>query len=170
MIILVFMVLVLVEICAHFYMRVHNLHVLTKEEALRLVLFYYNGSKTFSGSGASWLAVWRIKKPTSSINFAYVYLFKIEQKGSPFVLSTDIAIIRIEPSSNSTSSKFYASIDEIIPEAKCLIIVIKYDFGEIGTYQIDFGLHVKIYEKTFLGYLPKEDVKIPIQAILYYGP
>jgi len=169
-IILVLMGLVLLEIYAHLYVSVHHLPPLTEDEALNLVPSPHNGSQTFSSGGTRWLAVYRVTKPTSSANFVYVYLFKIDQNGGLFVQSTDIAICGLEPSSNTTGSNFHANINEIISETNCIIIKIVYEFGEVGTYHVDFGLRFKVYDKTLLGYLPKEEVRVPIKITIYYGP
>lgn len=154
---------------AHFYVSVHHLPSLTEDEALKLVSFQYNGSYTFFGSGARWLAVWRITQPTPSANFAYVYLFKTEQNISLFVQSTDLIILRLA-SSNTTDSNFHAEINEVIPQTNYIVIKIEYEFGKKGTYHVNLSLHVKVYEKTLLGYLPKEEIQIPIEATVNYGP
>ncbi len=49
-------------------------------------------------------------------------------------------------------------------------ISVYYTLGEQGTYQISFNLHLRIYQRTLLGLIPKEDVTIPINATVYYGP
>jgi len=170
LIVLVLLTIVSVEIYAHLYVSVHRLPPLAEDEAFNLAPSPYNGSQTFSGSGARWLAIYKVNKPTPSANFAYVYLFKIEQNGSFLVQSIDIAICGLEPSSNATGSNFHANIDEVIYETNCIIIKIIYEFGKVGTYHVDFGLRVKVYNKTLLGYLPKEETKVPIELTIYYGP
>lgn len=168
LIISVFLVLVLVEIYAHFYVRMHNLPVLTREEALKLVPCY-DGSCTFSSSGARWFVVWKIKRPTSSINFAYIYLFKIKQNKTLLIQNVDVTILGLKATSNGTGN-LYANIDDTFYKSNYTIVRIRYDLGEIGMYQIDFGLLVKIYEETIFGFLPKEETRIPIKVTVYYGP
>ena len=113
-IILVVIAFVPLEIYAHSCVSVHHLPPLTEDEALNLVPSPHNGSQTFSSGGTRWLAVYRVTKPTSSANFVYVYLFKIDQNGGLFVQSTDIAICGLEPSSNATRNNFHADIKEIL--------------------------------------------------------
>jgi hypothetical protein len=168
--VLLLLTVVSLEIYAHLYVSVHQLPVLTEDEAFNFVSSPYNGSRTFSGSGVRWLAVWRISQVTPSANFAYVYLFKIEQKGSFLVQSTDVAILGVEPLSNTTGGNFHANINEVIAKVSCIIIKIVYEFGKVGIYHVDFGLRVKVYDKTLLGYLPKEEINVPIEATIYYGP
>lgn len=164
----VFLVLVLVETYAHFYVHIRDLPVLNREEALKLVSCY-NGSSTFSSSGASWFVVWRIQRPNYSLNFAYIYLFKIKQNKTLFIQNIDVKILGLKATSNNTGN-LYAKIDDIFYKSNYTIVRIRYDLGEIGTYQIDFGLLVKIYEETIFGFLPKEEIRIPIKVTVYYGP
>ena len=168
LIIFVFLVLVLVEIYAHFYVHIHGLPVLNREEALKLVSCY-NGSSTFSSSGARWFIVWRIQRPTSSINFAYIYLFKIKQNKTLLVQNVDVEILGLKATSNNTSN-LYAKIDDVFYKSNYTIVRIRYDLGKIGMYQIDFDLLVKTYEETIFGFLPKEEIRIPIKMTVYYGP
>jgi hypothetical protein len=163
---------VIVEVYAHSY--VHSPPVISKEEAFNLVYFYSNGSKEFThsthGCTVRWLAIWSIKKPTPSLNYAHVYLFKTEQNNSFLVQSLEIIPVALRATANNSNSHFHAWLDEVFQEDNYTEVIITYDFGEIGTYDVDFGLVVKIYEKTLLGYLPLEEVKIPIEESLYYGP
>jgi hypothetical protein len=163
---------IIVEVYAHSYVR--SLPVISKEEAFNLVYFYSNGSKEFShsvhGCTVRWLAIWSIKKPTSSLNYAYIHLFKIKQNSSFLVQSLEIIPVALRATANNSNSYFHAWLDEVIQEDNYTFVRISYDFGKIGTYNVDFALVVKIYEKTLLGYLPLEEVKIPIQESLYYGP
>lgn len=163
---------IIVEVYAHSYVR--SLPVISKEKASNLVYFYSNGSKEFShsihGCTVRWLAIWRIKKPTPSLNYAHIYLFKIEQNSSFLVQSLEIIPVALRATANNSNSYFHAWLDEVFQDDNYTEVIITYDFGEIGTYNVDFGLVVKIYEKTLLGYLPLEEAKIPIEQSLYYGP
>jgi len=78
-------------------------------------------------------------------------------------------VLGLEAASNHTSS-FSAHMDEIDYESNHTAIRIDYELGEIGTYQINFELHVRVYERTLIGLIPKEDIAIPINATIYYGP
>jgi hypothetical protein len=163
---------IIVEVYAHSYVR--GLPVISEEEALDLVYFCSNGSKEFSytihGCTVRWRAIWSINKPTSSVNYARIYLFKIEQNSSFLVQSLEIIPVALRATANNSNSHFHAWLDEVFQEDNYTEVIITYDFGEIGTYNVDFGLVVKIYEKTLLGYLPLEEVKVPIEESLYYGP
>ncbi|UCE95128.1 MAG: hypothetical protein JSV51_05140 [Candidatus Bathyarchaeota archaeon] len=171
-IILVSLVLgvLLLETYAHTYISIHQLPQLSENEALKLVPFYYNGSTTFHGSCGRWLAIWQGDKPKPSTNLAYIYLFKTEQNSSLLVQSTDVVVLGIEPMSNSSVSDFSAYISNIFYESEYILVGISYEFGSIGTYEIDFGLRVKVYDKTLLGFLPKEEIRISTKITYYYGP
>ncbi|MDH5448897.1 MAG: hypothetical protein OEY24_04185 [Candidatus Bathyarchaeota archaeon] len=160
----------ILEIYAHTYVELHHLSTITEAEALKLSPSNYTATYTFMSSGGRWLTLWKIEKPLPSVNYAWVYLFKIEQSRSFFIPNIDLVIPELRPTSNSTGGHFWAEIDGILYESNRTIIRIQYHFGEIGTYQIDFGLRVKIYEETLLGLLPKEEIKIPMNTTLYYGP
>lgn len=77
-------------------------------------------------------------------------------------------ILDVKATSNNTSY-FWAHVDEIDWESNYTAIRINYELGEIGTYQINFDLHVRVYQRTLLGLIPKEDITIPINATVYYG-
>lgn len=172
LLVIILVIFVVVEIYVHSY--VPSLPVISKEEAFDFVYFYSNGSYEFSysihGCTVRWLAVWSIKKPTPSVNRVYVYLFKIRQNSSSLVQTLDIVPVAVRESCND-SGFFIAWWDEkAFYEDNFTVVTISYEFGKIGTYEVDFGLVVKIYQKTILGYLPSQEVKIPIQESLYYGP
>jgi hypothetical protein len=159
-----------IEVYAHSYVQIHGLPVVTEEEVYIFSISYwqnYTGTYTFSSSGCRWFVGWIVRRPAP--HWGYVEIFKTEQSGSNFVLGTDLLILGLEAASNNTSS-FSAHVDEIDYESNYTIISIDYELGEIGTYQINFELHVGVYERTLLGLIPKEDIAIPISATVYYGP
>jgi len=159
-----------IEVYAHTYVQIHGLPVVSEEEVHRFSISYwqnYTGTSTFSSSGCRWLVGWIVRRPAPQ--YGYVDIFKTEQNGSYFVLGTDLLILGLEATSNHTSS-FWAHMDEIDYESNYTDIRIDYELGEIGTYQINFELHVRVYERTLIGLIPKEDVAIPISATVYYGP
>jgi len=158
-----------IEVCAHVYVQIHGLPVVSEEEVQTRFLDsrYYTGSSAFSSSGCRWLVGWLVRRPAPQNG--YVYIFKTEQNGSYFVLSTDFVVLGLEATSNNTSS-FSAHMDEIIYESNYTAIRIDYELGEQGTYQINFELHLRVYERIPLGLIPKEDIEIPINATVYYGP
>jgi hypothetical protein len=158
-----------IEVYAHTYVQIHGLPVVSEEEVQTEFSNsqYYTGNSYFSGSGCRWLVGWLVRRPAPQ--YGYVFIFKTEQNGSYFVLSTDFAVLGLEATSNNTSS-FSAHMDEIIYESNYTAIRIDYELGEQGTYQINFELHLRVYERTLLGLIPKEDVTIPINATVYYGP
>ncbi len=161
-------ILTSIEVYAHVYVQIHGLPVVTEEEVYRFSSWQYcTGTSTFSSSGCRWLVGWIVRRPAPSDG--YVFIFKTEQNGSYFVLGTDLLVMGLEATSNHTGS-FWAHIDEINYESNYTAIRIDYELGEIGTYQISFELHVRVYERTLLGLIPKEDIAIPISATVYYGP
>jgi hypothetical protein len=166
---LILVTLASLEVYAHAYVQMHVLQVVSEEEVQTLFSDprYYTGNSAFSSSGCRWLVGWLVRRPAPQNG--YVFIFKTEQNGSYFVLNTDFAVLGVKATSNNTSS-FYAYMDEIDYESNHTGIRINYELGEQGTYQINFELHLRVYERTLLGLMPKEDVTIPIDATVYYGP
>ena len=158
-----------IEVYAHIYVQIHSLPVVSEKEVQTLFSDrqYYTGSSAFSSSGCRWLVGWLVRRPAPQNG--YVSIFKTEQNGSYFVLNTDFAVLGVEATSNNTSY-FSAHMDEIDYESNYTAIRIDYELGEQGTYQINFDLLVRVYERTLLGLIPKEDIVIPINATVYYGP
>jgi hypothetical protein len=158
-----------IEVYAHTYVQIHGLPVVSEEEVQTEFSNsqYYTGNSAFSSSGCRWLVGWLVRRPAPQNG--YVSIFKTEQNGSYFVLNTDFVVLGLEATSNNTSS-FSAHMDEIDYESNFTAIRIDYELGEQGTYQINFELHLRVYERTLLGLIPKEDVTIPINATVYYGP
>jgi hypothetical protein len=167
--VLILVILVSLEVFAHTYVQIHGLPVVSEEEVQTRFSNsqYYTGNSVFSSSGCRWLVGWLVRRPAPQNG--YVSVFKTEENGSYFVLNTDFVILGLEATSNNTSS-FSAHMDEIDYESNYTAIRIDYELGEIGTYQINFELHLRIYERTLIGLIPKEDVTIPINATVYYGP
>lgn len=167
--VLILVILVSLEVYAHTYVQIHGLPVVSEEEVQTRFSNsqYYTGNSAFSSSGCRWLVGWLVRRPAPQNG--YVSIFKTGQNGSYFVLNTDFVILGLEATSNNTSS-FSAHMDEIDYESNYTAIRIDYELGEIGTYQINFELHLRIYERTLIGLIPKEDVTIPINATVYYGP
>jgi len=165
----IILVLIALEFYAYTYVHVDRLPLLTQEEALKFP-FYVNGTYTFSSNGARWFLVLQYQKPEPSLNFAYVYIFKIEQNVSFLTRSVDLLVSGLDLKSNGTAGFFMASVDETFYEGNFTVVRIWYDIGQIGVYEVDFGLRVRVYEDTFLGLLPRGDVRVPINATLYYGP
>jgi hypothetical protein len=149
--------------------QIHGLPVVNEEEVQTIFSDrqYYTGSSAFSSSGCRWLVGWLVRRPAP--HWGYVFIYKTEQNGSYFVLGTDFVVLGLEAASNNTSS-FSAHMDEIDYESNYTGISIDYELGEIGTYEINFELHARVYERTLLGLIPVEDLAIPISAIVYYGP
>ena len=158
-----------IEVYAHTYVQIHGLPAVSEEE-VKIEFsnsLYYTGNSSFSSSGCRWLVGWLVRRPAPQNG--YVTIFKTEQNGSYFVLNTDFAVLGVEAASNNTSY-FSAHMDEIDYESNYTAIRIDYELGEQGTYQINFDLLVRVYERTLLGLVPKEDIAIPINATVYYGP
>jgi hypothetical protein len=162
-------ILASLEVYAHTYVQIHSLPVVSEDEVQTQFSNsqYYTGNSSFSSSGCRWLVGWLVRRPAPQNG--YVSIFKTEQNGSYFVLGTDLLILDLKASSNNTSY-FWAHMDEIDYESNYTAIRINYDLGEIGTYHINFDLHVRVYQRTLLGLIPTEDITIPINATVYYGP
>jgi len=103
-----------------------------------------------------------------STNFAYIYLFKVGQNSSLLVQTLDTMPIHQRAMVNS--SYFYSPLSKNFLEDNHILIRIKYDFGKVGTTcNANFGLVARVYEKALFGYLPLEEVKLPIEETLYYS-
>lgn len=167
-VVLILVIFMLLDVYAHTYVQIHSLSVVTEEE-IHSFLDWQNptGTYTFSKSGCRWFVGWIIRRPAP--RFGYVYIFKIEQNGSLFALQKDLLILELTSTSNNTGN-FFAHLDEIYYAGNYTNISIDYDFGEIGTYQISLSLHVRVYERTLLGLIPQEEITIPINVTIYYGP
>jgi len=169
---LILVILVSVEVYAHYYVQVSALPILTEEEALKQLAVYewWNGTYAFASNGGSWIVVWRIPRPTLNENLAEFFIFKTGQNSSLGVLRTDLEVPRPSPTSNSTAGYFVPSSAEISNEGNYTVIVIPFDVGQIGTYEVDFDIHVRVYQETLLGLVAKEEIELPTNVTLYYGP
>ena len=169
LVVLIMVILVLLEVFAHTYVQIHGLPVVSEEEVQTMFSNpqYYTGSSAFSSSGCRWPVGWLVRRPAPQNG--YVFIFKTKENGSFSVLNTDFVVLGLDATSNNTSY-FMAHMDEIIYESNYTAIRIVYELGEQGTYQINFELHLRIYERTLVGLIPKEDVTFLISATVYYGP
>jgi hypothetical protein len=113
--------------------------------------------------------IWKADEASTSMNYGYISIFKVEQNKSLFTLNTDLVVLKLEPRSNN-SEWLSTELDEVLYESNRTDASIKYYFGEIGTYQIDFGLVVQVYEETLLATLLREEIRIPLETTIYYGP
>ena len=166
---LVFVILVSLEVYAHVYVEIHGLAVVDDQEATDS--FHYGhitGTYVFSSSGGKWLVVWTATEASTSVNDGFISIFKVEQNNSLLTLGTDVTIVGLDVKSNHTGW-FFADLNAVLYESNRTDMRIGYYFGEIGTYQIDFGLVVQVYEETFLATLPKGQVRIPLQTTISYG-
>ena len=163
----------LIEVYLHAYMR--SLPVISVAEAYQSAPLRFEATHVLSynayGCSANWLMLYRIEKPTSPhMNYAFFCFFKTAQNSSLLTQTLDILPVGIKPTSNDTGSHVHISLDEILFDANYTIVRVRYDFGEIGTYDVDFGLMLKIYSKTVLGHLPIDEIRISVGEILHYGP
>jgi hypothetical protein len=167
---LILVILALLEVYVHTYVQIHDLQVVTVDDALRSFPFGQStGTYTFSSTGCRWLVVWRADEASASMNYGFICIFKVEQNKSLFTLNTDLSVVKLQPTSNNTGW-FEAALDEVLYENNRTSARIRYHFGEIGTYEIDFGLVVQVYEETFLATLLREEIRIPLETTIYYGP
>jgi len=165
------LILVLLEIYAYTYVQLHVLSVVSENEA-RLSFPYgqSTGTYVFSSAGCRWLVVWRADEASTSTNYGFICLFKVEQNKSLMTLNTDLVVLKLESRSNNTGW-FFAELDEVLARASNRTSArIKYDFGEIDTYEIDFGLVIQVYEETLLATFLREEIRIPLETVIYYGP
>jgi hypothetical protein len=167
---LTLVILASLEVYAHTYVQVHSLTVVTENDAMDSFAYgQITGTYVFSSAGCRWLVVWTAEEASTSMNDGFISIFKVEQNRSLFTLNTDLVIVRLEPKSNHTGW-FFAELDEFLYESNRTDARIAYYFGEIGSYQIDFGLVVRVYEQTLLATLPREEIRIPLETTIYYGP
>jgi len=167
---LMLVILASLEVYAHTYVQVHSLPVVTSDEALDSFPFGQStGTYIFSSAGCRWLVVWKAVEASTSINYGFISIFKVEENKSLFTLNTGLVVLRLQPESNN-SAWFWAELDEVLYENNRTSARIEYYFGEIGTYKIDFGLVVQIYEETLLATFLREEIRIPLETSIYYGP
>ena len=166
----IILVLILLEIYAHTYVQLHVLSVVPENEAI--LSFPYGqstGTYAFSSAGCRWLIVWKADEGSTSMNYGFISIFKVEQNKSLFTLNTDLVVARLEPISNNTGW-LSAELDAVLYESNRTDTRIKYYFGKIDTYQIDFRLVVQVYEETLLATFLREEIRIPLETVIYYGP
>jgi hypothetical protein len=169
---LILVILASLEVYAHAYVQVHGLSVVTEDEATRS--FPYGPSAStylFSSTGCQWLLVWKADKPiapTSEI-YGFISIYKVEQNKSLFTLNIGVVVLKLQPTSNNTGD-FWAELDEVIYENNSTSARIRYYLSGVGTYKIEFGLVARIYEETLLATLLREEIRIPLETIIYYGP
>lgn len=114
---------------------------------------------------------YRIEKPTTPHeNYAFFAFFKTAQNSSISTQTLEIIPVGLKPTLNDTTSDAYFSLDAAIFASNYTSIRVRYELGQTGTYQVDFGLTAKIYAKTLLGYLPVEEMEISVGEVLHYGP
>ncbi|HVP15931.1 MAG TPA: hypothetical protein VMT42_01015 [candidate division Zixibacteria bacterium] len=167
---LILVILASLEVYAHTYVQIRSLPVVTVDEAMHSLPFENNtGTYVFSSAGCQWLIVWKADEASTSMNYGYISIFKVEQNRSLFTLNTDLVVARLDPTSNHTGW-LDAALDEVLYENNRTDASIRYYFGEIDTYQIDFGLVVRVYEETLLATLLREEIRIPLETTIYYGP
>jgi len=165
---LILVIFASLEVYAHNYVQIHSLPVVDEDEVHKSSSWrYYTGTCTFSRGGCRWLVGWIIRRPAPW--YGYVDIFKIEENRSFFTLSTDVLILGLKATSNNTEN-FWARLEKIYYADNYTSVVVSYDFNGVGTYQISFSLQVQIYERTLLGLIPKEEITLPINATVYYGP
>jgi hypothetical protein len=158
------------EVYAHTYVQVQGLTVIPEDEAMHSFAYgQITGTYVFSSAGCRWLVIWTAVEASTSMNDGFISIFKVEQNRSLFTLNTDLVIARLEPKSNHTGW-FFAELDAVLYESNRTDASISYYFGEIGSYQIDFGLVVRVYEETLLATLLREEIRIPLETTIYYGP
>lgn len=166
----IILIVALLEIYAHTYVQLHILSVVSENEARYSFPYGQStGTYVFSSAGCRWLVVWKADEASTSVNYGFICVFKVEQNKSLFTLKTDLVVIKLEPGSNNTGW-FSAELDEILYESNRTSVRINYYFGEIDTYEIDFGLVVQVYEETLLATFLREEIRIPLEAVIYYGP
>jgi len=167
---LILVILASLEIYAHTYVRVPSLSVVTRDGAIQSFPFRQStGTYLFSSTGCEWLVIWKADEASASINYGFIYVYKVEQNKSLFTLNTDLVVLELQPTSNNTGW-FSAELDEVLYENNRTSARIEYNFGEIGTYKIDFGLVVRVYEETLLATILREETRIPLETAIYYGP
>ena len=167
---LVLLIFVSLMVYAHMYVQIHSLQVVTENDALHSFPFGPStGTYAFSSTGCRWRIIWKADESCRSVNYGYICIFKVEENKSLFTLRTDLVVVRLQPTSNNTGW-FFANLDDVLYETNRTIARIEYYFGEIGTYEIDFKLVVHVYEETLLGSFLREEISIPMETIIYYGP
>jgi len=167
---LIVLILILFEIYVHTYVQLHLLAVVSENEAVDSFPFGHStGTYSFSSTGCRWLVIWKADEASASINYGFICIFKVEENKSLFTLYTELVVLELEPGSNNTGW-FTAELHEVSYETNRTSARISYNFGQIGTYQVDFGLIVQVWEETLLATFLREETRIPLQTVIHYGP
>lgn len=164
------MILASLEVYAHTYVQVHGLSVVSRDEAIHSFPFGQStGTYLFSSAGCQWLIVWKAEEAAPTVNYGFISIYKIQQNTSLFTLNVGIVVLKLQPTSNNTA-EFWAELDDVLYENNSTSARIEYHFGGIGTYRIEFGLVVQVYEETLLATFLREETRIPLETTIYYGP
>jgi hypothetical protein len=127
-VVLILIAFILFEVYAHTYVQINHLPVLTRAEALRMIVpLYYNSTSTFSGDGASWLVALQYTKPLvpSPISYAYLFIFKTDQNNSLLAQNIDLLVTGLKLTSNGTSGDFYCRISDIEYESSYTVVAVQ---------------------------------------------
>lgn len=173
MLILVLIAIITLEVYTHTY--VPHLSV-TRKEDVATYMPYINGTSTFHRTfrtcSVDWLVAWHFRKPTPSLNSFYIYLFKVNKSGSFLTQDLEVMLQEIRTTSRGVyhANAVIASLDQVFYQSNYTVARIQYDIGYVDTYNVNFSLLVKVYAKTLVGYLPIEDIRIPINVTMIYRP
>jgi hypothetical protein len=177
---LILLIFASLEVYAHTYVQIHSLPVVTEEKIQSYAQrfegpdsVYKLDTYTFSSSGCRWLLLWETRKNTStSENLDFVDIFKVEQNGSFFVINTDLLIldVRDQYKNDYRQGEFGPRLDGIFDYNNYTAVRIAYDWSVVGIYDAVFNLSVRVYQRTLIGLIPKEQVTIPLNATIYYIP
>jgi hypothetical protein len=180
-IVLILLVLVSVEVYAQTYVQIINLPVVSEADARNFAWQEIGGSDSFfkldnfsfSSSGCCWLLILETEKnatiPTEC--WAYIDIFKIEQNESFLVFGTDLQIldVTVQYINAPEQGGIFPTVDTFDYNNHTVVRVI-YDWLKQGTSGALFNLTVRVYQRTLIGIVPKEQVTIPLNTTLTLTP
>jgi hypothetical protein len=175
---LILLIFASLEVYAQTYVQIHSLSVVTEENAQSFAQQSIGGSDSFfkidtynfSSSGCRWLLILEtLKNTTNPENWAFVDIFKTEQNGSYFVSSIDLLILDVKgqyKNSNEQGESFDITLDHIFDNSNYTTVRIIYTWFSTGISDAVFNLTVRVYQRTLIGLIPKEQVTIPLNTTI----
>jgi hypothetical protein len=104
---------------------------------------------------------------------AFVEIFKTQQNGSFFVLSTDLLIVdaRCQYQNANQQAEFFGMDETTTFDYNNYTTVrMIYSYFTTGLSDVVFNLTVRVYQRTLIALIPEEQVTIPLNTTLYMSP
>jgi hypothetical protein len=175
---LILLIFASLEVYAQTYVQIHSLSVVAEENAQSFAQqsiggsdsFYKMDMYNFSSSGCRWLVILETLKNTTNPenNWAFIDIFKTEQNGGFFVSSTDLLILDVRgqyKNANQQWELFDMTLSTFDNNNYTTVRII-YDWFPTGISDAVFNLTVRVYQRTLIGLIPKEQVTIQLNTTI----